>query len=77
MFFQSANNAFERHGIIIRIHDGKIVYRLKDVVQLFPKSAEDISRGGTFLSRIKGNDTREAYVRRRSQAKIFTELYDF
>lgn len=74
MFLQSAKDAFERHGILIRIQDGKILCRGKDVVQ-FRDPVE--GSGHTILKSIRRSDSIAAYLTRRSQAKLFMELYDF
>ena len=74
IFLQSARTNFERHGIIIRIQDGGILYRTKDVVQL---SNDDfnVEKMSKFLERIQS--ARSEYLMRRADAKLFTELYHY
>lgn len=76
MFIPTKNDAFERHGIIIRVQDGNILYRAKDVVQ-FPRDKFESSQISNAMSRIVVKGAKEKYLNRRENARLFTELYDY
>lgn len=76
LFIPTADDAFERHGIVVRIQDGSILYRVKDVVQ-FPHDNFTSSQISNVMNKIMVKGAKERYLNRRENARLFTELYDY